>query len=169
MLLVGTSLALAFVIGLNLGRPESNVVVVESNPLIGQPAPEFELPTVNGQQLALSDFRGRPVIVNFWASWCVPCRDEFPVLAEARDRHAADGLEILGVIHDDGPEAAAIFAATYGAEWPLLNDAQDAAWAAYRGVFLPLTYFIDRDGIVRGVSYGPPPPEALETYINQIL
>ncbi|HYI23398.1 MAG TPA: TlpA disulfide reductase family protein [Candidatus Limnocylindrales bacterium] len=159
----------AFLVGQNLGRPGSNVIVVESNPLIGQPAPDFRLATVDGQELALSDLRGRPVIVNFWASWCIPCRDEFPVLRAARESHADDDLEIIGVVHDDGPQTAADFADAYGATWPMVVDTDDVAWNAYRGVFLPLSYFIDRDGIVRAVSYGPPPADALEAYIDQIL
>jgi cytochrome c biogenesis protein CcmG/thiol:disulfide interchange protein DsbE len=156
------------VLGQNLGRPDSSLVVIERNPLVGQPAPDIRLTTIDGREVALSDYRGRPVIVNFWASWCVPCRDEFPVLRDARERHAGEGLEILGVVHDDGAQSAAAFARSYDAQWPQLLDTDDVAWNAYRGAFLPLSYFIDRDGIVRAVSYGPPPADALEQYISQI-
>ncbi len=160
---------LAFLLGLNLGRPAASLIIVERNPLIGQPAPDIRLATGDGQELALSDLRGRPVIVHFWASWCVPCRDEFPVLRDALQGHTDDGLEILGVVHDDGPQSAAAFAQAYDAQWPMVIDVDDVAWNDYRGVFLPLSYFIDRDGIIRGVSYGPPPADALEAYIEQIL
>ena len=119
----------------------------------------ISLATVDGRQVALSDYRGRPVIVNFWASWCVPCRDEFPCWPRRAPATRGRGLEILGVIHDDSSQSAAAFAATYDAQWPLLVDADDAAWNAYHGAFVPVSYFIDRAGIVRAVSYGPPPSD----------
>lgn len=155
---------------LNLGgTPGGSPVVVGRDPLMDAAAPEISLTAVDGRQVALSDYRGRPVIVNFWASWCVPCRDEFPLLAAARAAHQADGLEILGVIHDDSAQSAAAFAATYNAEWPLLVDADDVAWNAYHGAFVPVTYFVDRAGIVRAVSYGPPPSASLDSLLARIL
>jgi cytochrome c biogenesis protein CcmG/thiol:disulfide interchange protein DsbE len=155
---------------LNLGGvPEGSSVVVGRDPLMDAAAPEISLTTVDGRQVALSDYRGRPVIVNFWASWCVPCREEFPLLVTARANHEAEGLEILGVIHDDSAQSAAAFAATYNAEWPLLFDVDDVAWNAYHGAFVPVSYFVDRDGIVRAVSYGPPPSASLDALLAKIL
>jgi cytochrome c biogenesis protein CcmG/thiol:disulfide interchange protein DsbE len=155
---------------LNLGgAPEGSSVVVGRDPLMDAAAPEISLATVDGREVSLSDYRGRPVIVNFWASWCVPCRDEFPLLAAARAAHEADGLEILGVIHDDSARSAAAFAATYSAAWPLLDDAADVAWNAYHGAFVPVSYFVDRAGIVRAVSYGPPPSASLAGLLAKIL
>ena len=155
---------------LNLGgAPDGSPVVVGRDPLIDAVAPEISLTTVDGRQVALSDYRGRPVVVNFWASWCVPCRDEFPLLAAARAAHHAEGLEILGIIHDDSAQSAAAFSATYSAAWPLLVDAEDVAWNAYHGAFVPVSYFIDRAGIVRAVSYGPPPSASLGGLLAKIL
>jgi peroxiredoxin len=99
----------------------------------------------------------------------VPCREEFPLLVTARANHEAEGLEILGVVHDDSAESAAAFAATYNAAWPLLLDTDDVAWKAYHGAFVPVTYFIDRAGFVRAVSYGPPPSDSLESLLAKIL
>jgi cytochrome c biogenesis protein CcmG, thiol:disulfide interchange protein DsbE len=154
---------------LNLGGTPDGSVVVGRDPLMDNAAPEISLTAVDGRQVALSEYLGRPVIVNFWASWCVPCREEFPLLAAARAAHAADGLEILGVIHDDSASNAATFAATYNAQWPLLDDVDDVAWTAYHGAFVPVSYFIDRDGIVRAVSYGPPPSASLDGLLAKIL
>ena len=154
---------------LNLGGAPDGSVVVGRDPLMDNAAPEISLAAVDGRQVALSEYLGRPVIVNFWASWCVPCREEFPLLAAARAAHEEDGLEILGVIHDDSAQNAAAFAATYNAEWPLLDDIDDIAWNAYHGAFVPVTYFIDRAGIVRAVSYGPPPSESLDSLLAKIL
>jgi peroxiredoxin len=91
------------------------------------------------------------------------------LLVTARANHEAEGLEILGVIHDDSVQSATAFAATYNVAWPLLVDADDAAWNAYHGAFVPVTYFIDRAGIVRAVSYGPPPSASLDSLLAKIL
>lgn len=159
----------AVLLGISLGRPGPSPIVVGGNPLLNQPAPEISLATVDGRPVTLSSLRGRPVIVNFWASWCIPCRDEFPLLVDAYERYRDDGLEILGVIHDDGPQTAREFAQSYGATWPLLADPDDVAWRAYRGAFLPISYFIDRDGVIRSVSYGAPPSGVLDQEIERIL
>jgi cytochrome c biogenesis protein CcmG, thiol:disulfide interchange protein DsbE len=109
------------------------------------------------------------VVVNFWASWCLPCREEFPILADIRERHAGDGLEVIGIVHDDGPQAAQAFAAEHGAVWPMVLDPDDEAWKAYGGQLLPMTFFIDRWGVVRAVSFGPPPPSVLDQQLAKIL
>jgi len=163
VILVGV---LAWALTQGLARPER--IVVERSPLLDRPAPEFALQSLDGGIVRLSDYRGRPVIVNFWASWCVPCREEFPLLRDARERHSGDELEVLGIVHEDGPNAARDFAAGYDARWPLLLDPDNSAWRAYGGVFLPITYYVDRQGIVRAVSYGPPPPDVLEDQIAKI-
>lgn len=149
--------------------PGASVIVVSRNPLIDKPAPDFSLQTIDGQTVSLSSLRGRPVIVNFWASWCVPCREEFPLLASAYQKYSGDGLEILGVIYNDGPQTASAFARSYGATWPLLTDPNQSAWTAFRNSVVPISYYIDRDGIVRAVSYGAPPSGFLDDQIKQIL
>jgi len=156
----------AFALRFDLG---GGPVVVGQDPLVGKPAPEISLATLEGAPMTLSQLRGRPVIVNFWASWCIPCREEFPLLVDARAHYAAQGLEILGVVHDDAAAPAAAFAASYGATWPMVLDADDAAWTAYHGAFVPISYFVDRTGIVQAVSYGPPPLDVLDQYIARIL
>ena len=152
-----------------LGRTEPERVVVGGSPLYGKPAPEIDLPTIDGERVRLSDLRGRPVLVNFWATWCIPCREEFPLMVEAYERHRADGLEILGVLHDDGAEAARSFAADHGATWPILDDAQDVAWRAYLGVGPPQSYFVDRDGVVQAFSLGPFTTTGLAAQLATIL
>lgn len=149
--------------------PSASVIVVGRNPLVGQPAPDFTLQTTTGQTITLSALRGKPVIVNFWASWCVPCREEFPLLVAAYEKYAGQGLEIVGVVHEDTPQSAGDFAQSYGATWPLALDPANAAWNAFNGAFVPVSYYIDRDGIVRTVSYGPPPSGFLDDQIAQIL
>jgi len=149
--------------------PSASVIVVGRNPLMDQPAPNFTLQTLDGKTISLADLRGKPVIVNFWASWCVPCRDEFPLLVSAYQRYSGQGLQIVGVIHDDGPQTATDFAKSYGATWPLVLDPGDSVWQAYNGALVPISYFIDRSGVVRVVSYGPPPAGFMDQEIAKIL
>ena len=153
-----------------LTAPVATPVVAGRNPLLDRPAPAIDLVALDGRRVRLEDYRGRPVIVNFWASYCDPCREEFALYREQREQHAAAGLEILGVIRsDDSLEAARGFARAQRASWPLLTDPQDAAWNAYGGTGLPTSFFIDRTGVVRAVSYGPPPPDVLAQQLARIL
>ena len=123
-------------------------------PLLGRPAPALEGKTLDGDSFRLADLRGKPVVVNFWATWCPPCRDEFPVLADAAARHATDGLEVVGVVFNDDPGAARDFAAQAGATWPSLVDPGKAHARDWKVIAPPQTFFIDRDGIVREVHIG---------------
>jgi cytochrome c biogenesis protein CcmG, thiol:disulfide interchange protein DsbE len=151
-----------------IGRPP--VIEVPGSAFLNQPAPDFELERLDGEgTLRLSDYRGRPVLVNFWASWCLPCREEFPLFAEVRQRHAAAGLEIIGIVYKDGPQAARAFAQEHDGDWPMVLDPDEVAWRAYQGHGLPTTFFIDREGIVRSVSFGPPPPRVMDQHLAGIL
>jgi cytochrome c biogenesis protein CcmG/thiol:disulfide interchange protein DsbE len=153
----------------NVGTDQPDSLVVGGHPLYGQAAPEIDLQTIDGQRLTLSSLRGRPVLVNFWASWCPPCRDEFPLMAQAYADHAADGLEILGIVHADTAAGAEAFAAEEGATWPMLQDPDETAWQAYMGIGLPTSFFIDAEGIVRGVSFGGFTPDGLDSLLAAIL
>lgn len=121
----------------------------------GSPAPQIAGTALDGSPVDLSAYRGRPVIVNFWASWCTPCREEFPLFAE---RLAAlgptDGLAIVGVLFKDQPELAQRFVEDVGTPWPSVADADGSLAAAYRVVAPPQTYFIDVEGVVRGIQIG---------------
>ena len=172
--MVGIGLAaivLLFLLFVPLGPSDQSPdsVVVGGHPLVGQPAPEIDLPTLDGRQVTLSGLRGRPVLINFWATWCIPCRDEFPLMAAAYEEHAADGLEILGIVHDDTPEGARDFAAEMGATWPLLLDGDDVAWHDYAGVGMPTSFFVDADGVIRAFSFGGFSEDGLAAQLKTIL
>lgn len=127
------------------------------SPLIGQPAPAWTLTTLDGEALSSADLAGRPYVVNFWASWCIPaCVDEHPVLAEAhRDR----GVMIVGMLYQDTADDARGFLARHGdAGYPQLTD-PDGRMAIEFGVTgPPESYFVDADGIVRAKQFGPLTP-----------
>ena len=121
----------------------------------GSTAPDFTLTSLTGETVSLSDYAGRPVMINFWASWCPPCRAEFPLLAGVRERYQDQGLEILGVTVNDGASYAQDFVDKIGAEWPILLDSDAVAWEAYGGVGLPTSFFVDAAGVVRDARIGP--------------
>lgn len=149
---------------------DGSPVTVGGSPLVGKAAPPIELVDLAGSTVRLADHAGRPVVVNFWASWCVPCRDEFPVFVDAREKYAADGLEILGVIYKDDARSAQSFADDQGAAWPLLQDPGEKVYTAYTGFGgVPMTVFVDGEGIVRSVSYGPLSEAGFADQMKRIL
>lgn len=122
---------------------------------VGQPAPSFVLADLDGQPIRLADLAGRPVIVNFWASWCGPCFEEFPMLRTAAAEHAAERLAIVGVVYQDRSESARGFMEGLGASWPAAMDPGGRVAAAYGVHAPPETFFIDRQGVVRARQLGP--------------
>jgi peroxiredoxin len=131
-------------------------------PRVGATAPDFKLRDINDKIYALSDFHGRPVIVNFWATWCEPCRSELPTIQAAYARlqkegpQPGPGLEVLGVAVDSDPSIVSSFQREFGLQFPLLPDmaGQGGVKDLYRVGPIPTSFFIDRQGIVRAVKIG---------------
>ena len=123
-------------------------------PAVGHPAPDFTLTRFGtGEKVNLSDLRGKPLILNFWATWCGPCRAEMPALQAAYERYG-DDLLVVGV--DQGEEGAVVgpFLDEFGITFPILLDGDMAVGREYRIMGLPTTFFIDSQGIIRGVHAG---------------
>jgi cytochrome c biogenesis protein CcmG/thiol:disulfide interchange protein DsbE len=133
---------------------------------VGDTAPPLSGITLDGRTVSLADLRGKPVIVNFWASWCQPCRSEFPVFKDAEVHHP--GLVILGVVYQDDPAAAAAFVAQMSADWPSLTDPDGSRASAYLVIVAPQTYFIDRKGIVRARQIGEAIADDIERHYPDI-
>ena len=114
---------------------------------MGQRAPNFRAESLDGQTVALADFRGQPVLVNFWATWCLPCRVEMPLLAQAPARYGAD-LVVLAVDVQESLQAAASYATASGLALPMLADTDGTVAALYRVRALPTTFVVDRSGVV---------------------
>ena len=121
---------------------------------IGRLAPDFSLVDLDGNPVELSALRGRPVIVNFWASWCVPCADEFPLLRAAHERHADEGLVVVGIVYQDRSQAAAAFMAANGAEWVAATDPNGRVAETYNVLGPPETFLIGRDGRIADRALG---------------
>ena len=126
----------------------------EPRAAVGGIAPAIVGSTLDGASFDLDALRGRPVVVNFWGPSCVPCRNEFPLLAAKLAEHAADGLAIVGVLTDDPPEPAREFVTEYGATWPTVIDPDKALKIAYRVAARPQTYFIDGAGVIQKIQIG---------------
>jgi cytochrome c biogenesis protein CcmG, thiol:disulfide interchange protein DsbE len=135
----------------------------------GEPAPSIAGTALDGSAIDLAAFRGHPVVVNFWASWCTPCREEFPLFAERlATLGPTDGLVILGVLYKDQPDLARAFLDEFGAAWPSVDDPGGKTAAAYRVVAPPQTYFIDAEGVLRGIQIGEVRAEDFDTQYAKI-
>jgi cytochrome c biogenesis protein CcmG/thiol:disulfide interchange protein DsbE len=135
----------------------------------GQAAPALIGSTLAGAPFDLSTYRGKPVIVNFWASWCVPCQAEFPLFQSALASHAADGLTMVGVIYQDTPGAAQAFAQGHGASWLDVTDPCGSIATAYTVVAPPQTYFIDGSGLLKSRQIGQLTQADLDRQLAAIL
>lgn len=135
----------------------------------GDPAPRLTGTTLDGAPFDLASLRGRPVIVNYWASWCVPCRDEFPLFKQALADHADDGLAIVGTVYLDSDDAARTFAQKTGASWPSVSDPDGSLAKAWRVVAPPQTYFIDRNGVIVSRQIGEVSAADFQRQLDAIL
>lgn len=156
VLLVGGVLAL-LVVGLRAGKVDTSIdtALVRGEP---KEAPEFTLPVLangdtlgkrEGEPLSLSELRGRPVVLNFWASWCVPCKREASILEGAWRAGKAQGLVVLGLDVQDLSGNALDFIAEYGQTYPHVRDKSEKSYREYGLTGVPETFFIDRAGRVR--------------------
>jgi cytochrome c biogenesis protein CcmG/thiol:disulfide interchange protein DsbE len=141
-------LALAFMFVLPVGN--SPVLALEQ----GQAAPEIDLTDFNGRPVKLSDLRGKVVVVDFWASWCAPCRESFPVFERLSKTYRDQGLVVLGVNVDNDPAAAKKFLADVPVTFTVLADPSKKVAKAYEPKTMPSSYVIDRAGKVRFVHAG---------------
>lgn len=161
-------------------QPASGAAAADAGPpdfqganLRGKPAPGFTLTDTDGKKVSLADLKGHPVVVNFWATWCGPCKLEMPWFQEFATKYKPQGLVILGLSQDDGiaPAEVAHAAKKIGVSYPvLLPDGKDVVSKAYGGVdYLPETFYIDRTGKVVNVNAGAPSKDQMENEIQQIL
>jgi cytochrome c biogenesis protein CcmG/thiol:disulfide interchange protein DsbE len=137
---------------------------------VGSPAPDFRLPALDGHgDERLADYRGRPVIVNFWASWCNPCRKEFPLIKQALRDHRAQHLAVIGVTYQDIPSDSRTFVKQKQATWPQSVDDGGAVASAFGVRAIPQSFFIRADGTIAARVFGFTSESALAGPLAQLL
>ncbi len=136
-------------------------------PAVGHPAPDFSLTTLSGEPFTLSGLRGTPVVLNFWATWCPPCRAELPELQAASERLAGQ-VAIIGVNQAEAPAEVKAFVTSLGLTFPMPLDVNADASRLYAVRSLPTTFFIDRQGIIRHIQIGPVTEATLQQMLRTV-
>ena len=135
---------------------------------VGKPAPDFTLPLLDGGELTLSQYQGRPVVVNFWASWCPPCRQEAVALEAAWRAHSASGVQFIGVDLQDRESDARAYISEFDVTYPNGTDIGGKISVDYGVIGLPVTFFVSREGIVERRWVGAIGREKLERWIGEL-
>lgn len=143
------------------------------SPLVGKPAPSFTVTDLHsGEQVSLRELRGRPVVLNFWASWCVACRDEAPVLQAAHERFGGGGqqrVHVVGIAVQDTREKALAFAERFGKTYTLGLDDEAGSISLNYGLYgVPETFFIDSEGIIRDKVVGAVTAEDIQENVAEL-
>lgn len=172
LIVVVMIVSVMIVVGIQMSkRPASQVAGAQMK---GQPAPDFTLQTLEGKTVKLSDYRGKAVLLNFWATWCEPCKIEMPWFVDLQKQYAAAGLQVIGVsMDDDGPEAISKFVEEMKVNYLVLTGKQsdrDNVANLYGGVtFLPESFYIDRDGKIVEKAYGIKGRGEIEEAVKRVL
>jgi cytochrome c biogenesis protein CcmG, thiol:disulfide interchange protein DsbE len=133
------------------------------------PAPDFTLPLLDGGQLRLSSYRGKVVLLDFWATWCVPCREETPHFVELQKKYGDRGLQIIGISMDDSPDPVHPFSQQFHINYPIVMGTAEVG-SAYGGVLgLPIAFLIDREGHIHSKHMGATDPAVFEEEIKSLL
>jgi cytochrome c biogenesis protein CcmG, thiol:disulfide interchange protein DsbE len=157
--------ALAWVLGKGFGRDPHEVPFM----LTGKLAPEFSLERVDAEgTLSLADLQGKPIVLNFWSTWCHPCKAEHPVLEWGHEKFG-DKVHFVGVVYQDTRENVDAFLKQTPARWPVLFDRSGRSAVDYGLAGVPETYFITKDGQIHYKHVGPIDPSRLSLHIGELL
>ena len=142
----------------------------EPTATVGKAAPDFQLQNLDGQSISLSDLKGKPVLVNFWATWCRPCVFEMPYLQEIYEEWSDKGLVLLAINIGDSSSEVEQFLQNHNLSLPVLLDTNKAVAQRYNIRGIPTTFFIDKDGIIQEKIIGAfPNKEAIENRLSKIM
>jgi peroxiredoxin len=172
---VGAAAAIVLVAGLYLAnRYWIAPVTLHAHRVLAQGgdhplAPTFTLTDLNGNKISLADYKGKVVILDFWATWCGPCRIEIPGFVDLQERYRKDGLAVIGVAVDDGPDAVRQFYKEFKMNYPVAMGTETVT-ALYGGLpGLPTTFLIGRDGRIYAKHSGAVDPEVFEEEVKELL
>jgi len=174
-LLVGLALGLVFFFGIP-ARDEAGLILQAGEgsatqmpaPFVGAPAPEFVAKTVDGEGVALRDLTGKVVVLNFWATWCSPCREEMPALEARYERYRDQGLVVLAIDFDEPQEEVRAFRDEFGLTFPVVMDPGANIQQLYRVRGYPTSYFVDRSGTIQVQHIGVMSEDQLDEYLVQM-
>jgi cytochrome c biogenesis protein CcmG/thiol:disulfide interchange protein DsbE len=168
LIVVAMVVSIMLVFGIQKARHNSNTS--GSNKLLNQPAPDFTLSSLDGKTLKLSDYRGKAVLLNFWATWCEPCKIEMPWFVDLQKKYGPQGLQVLGVAMDDAPaKEIAEFSQKMGVNYPIVIGKEEVG-TQYGGVqYLPSTFYISRDGKVMNRVFGLVSRSEIESNVQKAL
>lgn len=142
----------------------------EPTAAVGKAAPDFELQNLDGQSISLSELKGKPVLINFWATWCRPCVFEMPYLQQIHEEWSDKGLVVLAINIGDSSTEVEGFLQNHNFSLPVLLDTTEVVAQKYGIRPIPTTFFIDKDGIVRNKIIGAfPSKAAIESRLNEIM
>ncbi len=136
---------------------------------VGEPGPDFTLATLGGGQVKLGDLKGRPVLINFWATWCGPCRYEMPALEAMYQKYKGQGLVVIGVDVQEPENLVAAFVQQYGLTFPIALDSNGEVASIYRIRAYPTTYFVNPEGVIQDMHRGAMNQEIIEGYLRKIM
>jgi len=161
---------LGVVAAVTIMKPESLSTDFSVTPsTVNFPAPVLTLNDLKGEKVSISDYSPQIVLINNWATWCPPCREEMPTLLEYYQKHAEDGFTMIGINAGDPPDDVAKFVDEYGLTFPILLDPNSKSLIKFHNDYLPSSYVIDRDGKVVLAWTGPISNAMLEKYVTPLL
>ena len=137
--------------------------------IIGSRAPDFSMTSLSGQQINLKDLKGQGVLVNFWATWCYPCREEMDDLKAAYEKYKDQGIVILGIDMKEGEDTVRKFIESYKITYPILIDMDGKVSDAYNVFGIPSSFVIDREGIIRDIILGEMNQDSINNKIERLI
>ena len=171
-LCIGAGLGLVFLFGFNgnISLPLTGNLASQADvpsPIVGQPAPNIDLQTLSGNRISLTDLKGKVVLLNFWATWCVPCQQEMPLLQDRASRFP-ENLVVLGINYDEPSSLVQNFVTGLKITFPILLDPGAKTQALYRVRGYPTTVIVDGQGVIRFVHIGELSSTVLDDYLKKL-
>lgn len=169
-LFIGGIMILLFSLALGVGIDSSaSNQTQDTGVVVGQSAPQFQLSNLAGETVSLDDFSGNVVVLNFWATWCPPCRAEMPGIQSVYETHQGDGVTVIAINAQENIDLVSSFQEEFALTFPVLLDSNGQAMNLYQAHSLPTTIILDRNGVVRHIQSGPITAVQLETIISSLL
>ncbi|HJT72076.1 MAG TPA: redoxin domain-containing protein [Terriglobales bacterium] len=170
VILIVIAMIISVMLVFGIQRARRAPIKTPAGQLSGQQAPDFSLASLDGQTMKLADYRGKAVLLNFWATWCEPCKVEMPWFVDLQNKYGPQGLQVIGVAMDDAsPSQIRSFAQKLGVNYPVLIGKEEVG-AEYGGIeYLPSTFYINRDGKILDHVFGLVSKSEIETNIQKAL